>query len=698
MRKLLLLSGFLFSFVGVSSVSAQPQVLLEELPAAFVQPIDIKHAGDERLFVVEKAGRIWIMSKDGIKQDPVFLNITSIVNSNGSEQGLLGLAFHPDYANNGYFYVNYTGTGGHTRISRFSVSPGNPDVALPASEKILMIVNQPFGNHNAGDLAFGPDGYLYITMGDGGSGNDPGNRSQNPQELLGKMLRIDVDNGDPYGIPMSNPFAGSTDTLPEIWALGLRNPWRVSFDRMTGDFWIADVGQSAWEEINMEPAGSPGGKNWGWRCYEGFAPHILGGCGPQGSYDFPIHVYQNVQGVDCSVTGGYVYRGNKHPSLFGKYIYADFCGGGRMWTLEPGPSGTWINTQVRQGAPTGYAAFGEDNEGEMYVATLSSGKIYRIAAPCSLTAEVETTDPSCAGYCDGMAIITPTGGCAPYTVEMTSPDGMVSVVTDTFFAEMCPGDYSYVIRDCNDCEFEGSFVLIDPPTLSMEMAITPVTCPGECDGTLTVSAMGGCEPYMYLVSTTTLTGLDSTYQGLCPDTYFVQVTDCNGCVIGSQFILTEPLVLSIFIFWDGDTLFANTGFEEYIWLRDGEEIARGVDHFIIPDSTGEYIAIGLDANACEFISNTVQIDISSLVTTLPGVNALYPNPFNNQLTLQLESEKSLQLSLLDLKGREVVTSLRVPGGTREIVWPLEGLASGVYFLVLREEGGFFGVQRLVKSN
>ena len=258
---------------------AQPTVDLELFADGFSSPVDITNAGDERLFVVEKSGRIKIVLPDGTVLPTPFLNINPIVGSAGSEQGLLGLAFHPNYASNRYFFVNYTNNSGDTEIARYETDPANLNQALSNSGTVIMTIDQPFNNHNGGDIAFGPDGYLYIGMGDGGSGGDPGDRSQDPQELLGKMLRIDVDNGSPYGIPPDNPFINDTTVLDEIWAIGLRNPWRYSFDRETGDLWMGDVGQNEREEIDMQLASSTGGENYGWRCYEGDLPFNTSGCG-----------------------------------------------------------------------------------------------------------------------------------------------------------------------------------------------------------------------------------------------------------------------------------------------------------------------------------------------------------------------------------------------------------------------------------
>lgn len=238
--------------------------------------VTITNAGDSRLFVVDQAGYIRIVDTNGQVYPEPFLDIHEKVVFEG-ERGLLGLAFHPQYASNGYFFVNYVEQGNRTRISRFEVSADNADRADPESELNLITQLQPFNNHNGGDLKFGPDGFLYIALGDGGGSGDPDNRARNPMERLGKMLRIDVNQGDPYAIPTSNPFYDSTTALGEIWALGLRNPWRFSFDRLTGDLWIADVGQSELEEINFQSAASEGGENYGWRCYEGNESFISAG-------------------------------------------------------------------------------------------------------------------------------------------------------------------------------------------------------------------------------------------------------------------------------------------------------------------------------------------------------------------------------------------------------------------------------------
>jgi glucose/arabinose dehydrogenase len=362
--------------------------------SGFSQPVGITHAGpgDDRLFVVEQAGTIDIVTPQGAVLPDPFLDISDRVDSSSSEQGLLGLAFDPDYATNGYFYVNYTLSTAlratRTRISRFSVSD-DPNVADSTSEDILLTVEQPYANHNAGDMHFGPDGYLYIPLGDGGSGGDPDGNAQNPALLLGKISRIDVHSGPGsppdcpgivsgnYTVPSDNPLSdGPGGACDEIWASGLRNPWRSSFDRLTGDLIVADVGQSDWEEIDVQPAGSPGGENYGWRCYEGNHAFNTTDCGPIDTYTFPVFEYSHTDG--CSVTGGYVYRGSQYPTLAGRYLFTDFCSG-IFWDLAF-VDGGWQATKHTNLAAFGYVAFGEDAQGELYVVNRASGTISTLSA------------------------------------------------------------------------------------------------------------------------------------------------------------------------------------------------------------------------------------------------------------------------------------------------------------------------------
>jgi glucose/arabinose dehydrogenase len=362
MKKALLLAALLPGFV-----CAQFDLSLEEIASGYTRACEIVNAGDERLFILEQPGRIRILYPDGEQVSEPFLDITDQVASVG-EQGLLGLAFPENYCFEGKFYVNYTlNIGGdlHTRISSFQVDPENENQALEDSEEVLMEFEQDFGNHNGGQLEFGPDGMLYIFTGDGGSSGDPFNRAQNIMSHLGKILRIDVST-TPYSIPPDNPFAFDDFGLDEIWAYGLRNPWKNAFDEETGDLYIADVGQSNREEVNVQMAGAEGGANYGWKCYEGSQVFDLDDCeGVTGVVD-PVfdYAYGNQgNGFRCSVTGGRVYRGESFQNLIGKYIFTDYCSG-EYWVMWQ-ENDEW-EVFTAPGLGGSITAFGADVWGELY--------------------------------------------------------------------------------------------------------------------------------------------------------------------------------------------------------------------------------------------------------------------------------------------------------------------------------------------
>ena len=341
------------------------------------QPLAITHAGDGsgRIFIVERAGRILVLSAGSLSSTP-FLDIRSIVNSSASERGLLALTFHPQYETNGHFYTVHTNASGSLVLSRFTVSPANSSQASPSSRIELLVIPHPtYTNHNGSTLAFGQDGYLYWSTGDGGGGGDPFNNAQNLNSLLGKILRLDVNSALPYAIPPTNPFYDdpSSSIRKEIWAYGLRNPWRISFDRLTQDLYIGDVGQGSREEINVQPSNSPGGENYGWDIMEGSICYNAATCN-QNNKVLPVTEYTH--SVGCSVTGGYVYRGSSYPSLVGHYLYADFCEGKFFHLYRSDVSG-WISSQLIDTA-YGVSTFGEDEDGELYFADYFQGTVYQI--------------------------------------------------------------------------------------------------------------------------------------------------------------------------------------------------------------------------------------------------------------------------------------------------------------------------------
>ncbi len=411
------------------------QITVDEIIASgFNLPVQVTHAGDGsgRLFVVEQSGRVRIIKNGSVLGTP-FLDLSSQVSCCG-ERGLLSIAFHPQYESNGFFFVDYTRAGdGATVVARYQVS-ANADIANPSSAQILLTVPQPYSNHNGGQLMFGPDGYLYVATGDGGSAGDPQNNAQNIESLLGKILRIDVDNGLPYTIPTDNPFVGVSGR-DEIWALGLRNPWRFSFDRLTGELFIGDVGQNQWEEIDYQPSDSPGGLNFGWRCYEGNHPYSSYASECQGkTLTYPIAEYSHAEGH--SVTGGFVYRGASYPALQGRYFYADYVDG-KIWSLYKTGSNppSWSTPELELDTALNISSFGEDEQGELYVVDYS-GKIRRLADVNGPSVNLQNTRKSVStASADPLEVVT-------YTISIINQGGLVNRAV--FLSDTVPAGLSYI--------------------------------------------------------------------------------------------------------------------------------------------------------------------------------------------------------------------------------------------------------------
>lgn len=455
MRSCLLICGLsLLTFA--THLIAQPALAFVDAVSGFANPVDITGAGDgsDRLFVVQRNGEIRIIDQttNTVVGAP-FLDITGRVRS-GGERGLLGLAFHPDFANNGYFYVNYTTearnglAAGTTVIARFTAA-GAGSVADPNSELQLLTVNQDFANHNGGDLAFGPDGFLYIGTGDGGSGGDPLDRAQDFTQLLGKMLRIDVDNpsgGRNYGIPATNPYQAAGDGIPdEIFATGLRNPWRIGFDRATGDLWIGDVGQVQREEVDVIPAGAAGGLNFGWDCREGniaYTSDPSPQCGNGSVYTDPVFDYDRGSTGGKSITGGFVYRGSA-ADLQGHYVAVDYVSN-RFFLYELS-----TNTLSRQlpGAVSNVSTFGEDDAGELYLAELNTGTVYRVTTQLALPAELTNWTATARGKTVELAWTTAQeAGVADYLLER-SLDGETFTTLTALTARNSPTGATYNYTD-----------------------------------------------------------------------------------------------------------------------------------------------------------------------------------------------------------------------------------------------------------
>jgi glucose/arabinose dehydrogenase len=399
-----------------------PTIQLQQVAFGFSSPVTVTNAGDGsgRLFIVQQTGEIRILINGTVLPIP-FLDISDLVGCCG-EQGLLGLAFHPDYADNGFFYVDYTDNAGDTVVARYTVSAKDPNVADPASAYTILTQDQPFSNHNGGQLAFGADGYLYIALGDGGSGGDPQDNGQSLRTWLGKILRVNINGddfpGDPnrnYAVPPDNPFVGNPDALDEIWAYGVRNPWRFSFDRLTGDLFIGDVGQITREEIDFQPAASPGGENYGWDVLEGTFCHEdipPGSCNQflNGGSTLPVLEYSH--GLGCSVTGGYRYRGQLYPQLNGIYFYSDLCSGTIWGAIQD--DDIWVSQDLLHSGLT-VTTFGEDESGELYIANYSGGTLYQIVGEGPTPTPTPTVTPS------ATATATVTPSPTPTVTPTTTP-------------------------------------------------------------------------------------------------------------------------------------------------------------------------------------------------------------------------------------------------------------------------------------
>lgn len=677
----------LFAFTALTQIAhAQPIVQLQTFATGFTRPVDIASAGDARLFIVEQAGIIHILDSLGQRLPTPFLDIRGRINSSANERGLLGLVFHPNYEENGYFYVNYTNTSGHTRISRFRVTTANTNVADPDSELILLGVNQPFSNHNAGDLNFGPDGYLYFGLGDGGSGGDPNNNGQNRQSFLGKMIRIDVNNGNPYAVPADNPFVNDPSTLNEIWAIGLRNPWRFSFDRLTGDMWLSDVGQNSWEEINFQPASSAGGENYGWRCYEGNNTYNTSGCQPISAYTFPIHTYPNNFNNGCSVTGGFVYRGSDFPDLYGHYIYTDYCSG-RIWSLTPNGQGGWTNRQLLQGASNQYATFGENHNGELFLATRNSGVIQRVRELCSpFQVSGAVADETCFGQSDGRIDLGIENPGATHTIAWSTGENTPSL------GSLAPGTYSVSVTNSISCVRTLSFTVAPadsipaPQFQQSELTI----CSGATAQLIAPEAPVGFS-YQWYLNEEPVPG--ATEQTLTTDeagAYSVAFISPEGCSSPPS----EPLLLSIDIFpvlppieVNGNLLFvADLDIViSYQWYLNGQPIpgANGPTYTAL--ESGDYFARAITIAGCVYEWDPVQVTVSSIAERI-GLQRFVasPNPTRDLLNIDLEMSESSQLTLrlLDISGKTVWERRERVTGAWRIEADMSKLPAGQYSLVL----------------
>lgn len=692
----LLCAQFLFAL----SLYAQPKIQLQDHASGFIRPVDMTHCGDSRLFIVEQRGYIWILDSIGNRLQDTFLNIDARVRSNGNEQGLLGLAFPPDYAETGYFYVNYTrDPDGDTRLSRFSRDANNPNKADPNSELILLTQDQPYNNHNGGCVKFGPDGYLYTGLGDGGNANDPQGNGQKKNTFLGKILRIDVSNSsasEPYTVPADNPFVNDPAYFPEIWSLGWRNPWRFSFDRLTGDMWVGDVGQGTYEEIDVEPAGTPG-LNYGWRCYEGLHPFNTSGCQPASNYTMPVFEYVHNTANGCSVTGGFIYRGAKYPDLYGYYIFADYCSG-RWWRTRQNADGTFTTATLANLLTFEYSSLGEDRDGELYVALLDDGKIQKIKELCSsfqLTGGV-VQENICTGTFNGIIEVQTSGGAAPVTYQWSNQQ------TGNPIIYLEAGPYTVTATDANGCARIDTFVMTnstpDPPTPVIN-APAHVICEGDTM-TLTSTTAPGGYTYQWYAGATVIPG--ETGQSLTINSGGLFQVEFVGDVCRStseEFGVTTATLVPPPIYASGDTLNAVIVSPlTFQWYLNGQPIPGANEKTYIAQESGFYSLEVSDTTGCKSLTEEIFVDISS-VGLPPSVHnfSLTPNPTNGiiRFTLELKRPENILVALSDTRQRQIFMQTHQ---TRQLALPIDlhALPAGTYFLTVQLDSGRF-VRKIVKQ-
>ena len=672
----------LFSILLVALIAAssygQFEIELQPFATGLSLPLDVVNNGTNRLYVIEKRGQIKMVDKTGQVLNDLFMDITDRVDATKSEKGLLGLAFHPDFMNNGEFYVNYTDRRGLTVISRFKILGGDLFTGDPDSEEIILQFTQPFDNHNGGDIAFGPDGFLYIASGDGGNANDPFDNSQTGTNLLGKILRIDVDTSASYKIPVSNPFVGNAGVNDEIWALGMRNPWRMSFDRMTGDLWIGDVGQGTWEEIDFQPASSAGGENYGWRCYEGNHEFNTTGCDPPENYTFPIYEYRNNRvNNGCSVTGGVVYRGSDYSDMSGWYIYCDYCSG-KFWALNASDT---TNFEIGDFKSNEFVGFGEDDDGELYVAAIQEGVIYRVAIPCNLTISVAKTDETCPGEKDGTADLMLSD--TTISVNVMWSDGS----TTEDISDLPPG--KYIVEVTSSSCFLTDSVEILPSELDMSCLLDTMFTDTICQGdTIILRACDAPAGYEYewsqldaVIATTQIPELRVTESGIysvafkgdCP-LGASQEVEINFTATPGLGVLTRSM----------DTLFTDATADTYRWYLNDVFLTETSDNYLVITESGDYRVQGVNKAKCEGPQSDVYTFIVTNSDDLNEKNiSVSPNPSSGIFVLNTWNADWPEPEVVSSSGQ--VLNLGEWSMDDKII-DLRGHPKGVYFLKIMTMG------------
>lgn len=645
MKKYILLPFFILTLFPLFSQS----IALTEIAGPFPWLLGFEMPTHEnRFYTIRQNGFIVIVDQagqmgGGTSDELIFLDISNKINLE-AEQGLLGLAFHPNYASNGFFYVYYNAADTQkSTLSRFSRSADNPDMADPNSEVILLSYDQPTVKHNGGCLAFGHDGYLYIASGDGGDLNDPQNQGQKINTFLGKLLRIDVDNGDPYAIPSDNPFADSFGYYPEIWATGLRNPWRFSFDRMTGDLWISDVGQEVWEEIMFQPQGDTGGQNYGWSCREGTDDFNSFGCTNPVGFTNPNYQYAHNDNPDCSgsITGGFVYRGMQNGDLFGKYIYTDFCTG--IFTALTRNGLEMTAEHLGDFNPFDYISFSQNEYGELFVMSYFSGRIFKIESlDCTPVAAILPPNQTIGCLGDTLILNAYTTGDTSYTFQwQRNGNDLIGGQNQTLEVTQT-GDYQLITTNVlNGCtaisEVVGiEFTSFSPATINEEI----------CDG----------DNYDF-------NGMSFSETGIF-EFNFLSQNDCDSVVF-----------LNLNVLPNTDTLLEiaieiNTYFEDILIENDTTIFQQ----FVAENGCDSLVTLQFST-----FTNTVN-QLESLATI-----SLHPNPVADYFFLEMHNQfnTNLDYEIYNSFGKKVTHQFSF--NSLNNYFKRENAPIGIYFLVIKKD-------------
>jgi len=623
MGKWVLLNVLLFC--SLKSFSQNVVLQLVQFSTGYPNALDVENCGDGRLFIVEKNGYIYECDSAGNKNSTAFLDIHSKVKT-VSERGLLGLAFSPDYFNNGYFFIYYSQINTDSNvIARYRVDSLNPHQADPNSGQIIFRIHHPdYDNHDGGCLRFGKDGYLYAGTGDGGSAWDPANNAQNRKKYLGKLLRLDVNVDSGYAVPADNPFVNDTSFYPEIWALGLRNPWRYCYDRLTNDLWIADVGQGTWEEIDYISATDTGGQDYGWDCYEGFAANEVSHCDSAGDLTWPIYVYQHL-GSDCAITGGFVYRGALFKNLYGKYIFNDYCSG-KFRTLSKDANGNWVESNVGDFGDNNFVSYGEDRYGEVYATGLVDGIIYHVTdTACAPVAQILIDSGSENLFIDSMAcknwtLQTPYNPLLQYQWELNGIE--IPNATSNTILPGDTGEYTVVVTKTGGCSSVSKSVHVTAIPLSIAGADS-IYCVFQGPDTLSGNPSGGTFSGDGMVDSVFYPATAGAGTHIITYTY----SDQNNCESEIEITLTVDPCTGINELWNenGFNIFPNPSDGRFkILLRNmqGNEVSVSISNLAAQEILhSQYSSSGIR-------NNLIELDLHSLPEDVYTIKVMQGDSFS----------------------------------------------------------------------